>query len=165
MYIFIYILCRWSAYMRCRNVLYIDSRGGSQPGLYKMLFCLWACVHESILFSAHPPLVEAPDLPIIAHTIAQYHVSPPTPRYCNIYHTILAMTISCKGQFSTWPPTRLTETCSLGVTRYCQYQYQSCMLNEQDGGGAGVKHTLRNIDYKTQRGQLKEVVVAENGID
>ena len=23
---------------------------------------------------------------------------PPTPRYCNIYHTILAMAISCKGQ-------------------------------------------------------------------
>jgi len=35
----------------------------SQVGLYKILFCFWACVHESILFFAHPPFVSAPHLP------------------------------------------------------------------------------------------------------
>ena len=32
------------------------------------------------------------------------HYSPPTPLYCNIYHTVLAMAISCKGQVT--PPLR-----------------------------------------------------------
>jgi len=29
-------------------------------GLYKILFCFWACVHESILFFAHPPFIYLP---------------------------------------------------------------------------------------------------------
>jgi len=36
--------------------------------------------------------------PFIAHTIAQHTVSPPTPHFCYIYRTILAMTIFCVGQ-------------------------------------------------------------------
>jgi len=35
----------------------------AQVGLYKILFCFWACVHESILLFAHPPFVSATHLP------------------------------------------------------------------------------------------------------
>jgi len=43
-------------------------------GLYKILFCFWACVHDLILFSAHPLFVQAPNSPVIAHTIVQHNV-------------------------------------------------------------------------------------------
>jgi len=37
------------------------------------------------------------------HNCALY-CFPPTPRYCNVYHTILVMAISCKGQIRTCVP-------------------------------------------------------------
>jgi len=45
---------------RERERMYIKrdrERAGDHIGLYKMLFCLWAFVHESVPFSTHPPFV------------------------------------------------------------------------------------------------------------
>jgi len=67
-------------------------------GVYKILFHFEAWVDESILFYCPPP---SPALPTLLHhfctTIAQ-HPPSPTPMLYAIYHTILVMAISRKGQ-------------------------------------------------------------------
>jgi len=51
-----------------------------QVGLYNILFYIEAYVHESMTFFANTPFVWAPHAsPFIAHTIAQYIVSPRPP--------------------------------------------------------------------------------------
>jgi len=69
-----------------------------QFGLYKTFIYFEAYVHESIrCFATHHLCLGTPT-PLITHTIAQYIVSPRPLLYCNICHTILVMTISCKRQ-------------------------------------------------------------------
>jgi len=132
-YLYIYELIRF----RC---------GETRVGLYTILFCLWVCVHESILFSAHLPFVQAPNPSVIAHTITQCNVSPRPRRYCNIYHTILAVTILCKGQTRTAPRRRrwvsgasayvsIHLSIDLAFRRYCHHQY--CMVYGMGGGVGG----------------------------
>jgi len=67
-------------------------------GLYKILFCFWAFVHESILFFAHPPFVWAPHPTPSSPALLRNIPFRPDLRHCNINHTILAIAISCKGQ-------------------------------------------------------------------
>jgi len=59
---------------------------------------LGLCARINTIRCAPTLCLGTPPHPVIARTIAQYKVSPPTPRYCNIYHTILALAISFKGQ-------------------------------------------------------------------
>jgi len=56
--------------------------------LYKIWFCAWAFVQESILFSAHTPFVKAPPPRPVAHTIAQCNVTPDPPVLLYILYTI-----------------------------------------------------------------------------
>ena len=63
------------------------------------------CTRINTILCTHTPCLGTSPLPVIAHTIGQIYSSPPTPLYCNIYHTILVVTISCKGQtLLTLPP-------------------------------------------------------------
>ena len=67
-------------------------------GLYKILFYFWAFVHESIQFFPHAPFVQAAHPTPSSPTRLRNIMFPPDPSFCNIYNTILAMAISCKGQ-------------------------------------------------------------------
>jgi len=58
--------------------------------LYKMLFCVWAFVQESILFFAHSLCLGTSPSSL---TLLRNMISPPTPRYCNIYHALLVMVV------------------------------------------------------------------------
>jgi len=65
-------------------------------GLYKILFYFEAYVHESMIFFVNTTVVWAPyPPPLIAHTIAQYIVSP-RPPFIAIYtiQFFFLMTIS-----------------------------------------------------------------------
>ena len=63
-------------------------------GLYKILFYFEAYVHESMIFFANTTFIWA-----LHHThYCAIYCCPSTPRYCNIYRTLLSKTISCKGQ-------------------------------------------------------------------
>ena len=63
-------------------------------GLYTIFFL---CFDTRIngIFCAPTLCLGTPPHPAIAHSIAQYNNSHLAPRYCNIYHTILAVAISC----------------------------------------------------------------------
>jgi len=70
-------------------------------GLYnRWILFLGLCARISTIMCA-PTLCFGTSPSVSAHTIAQYNASPRPPRYCNIYHTILVMAISCKGQVRT----------------------------------------------------------------
>ena len=66
--------------------------------LYKPFVYIEAFVHEAILFFASTPLFRHPTPRMHHPHYAQYVAPPPSSLYCNMYHTILAMAISCKGQ-------------------------------------------------------------------
>jgi len=61
---------------------------------YKILFEFEAYMHESIVFFANTTFVWATHVPPSSHTLLRNQLFPLDPRYCNIYHSILLMTIS-----------------------------------------------------------------------
>ena len=66
--------------------------------LYKRLFHLQALLWESIILLLPPPTCNAFPIIILSHDHrAMYALPPSLPLYA-IYHTILVMAISCKGQ-------------------------------------------------------------------
>jgi len=77
--------------------------GDPQLGLYKIFVYFEAAVHDPTILSPPPP----PALPTLVQyyctIIGQYTTPPPTSRLYAIHHTILVITISCKGQ-PTAPP-------------------------------------------------------------
>jgi len=78
-----------------------DERGGGESvsvlAFTRYSFYVEAVVHTSILFFANTSLFEYPTRPLYRpHDCAI--VFPPDPLCCNIYHMILVMAISCKGQ-------------------------------------------------------------------
>jgi len=74
--------------------------GGGRPRLAYTRYCVVSgvlCTNQYHSLRTHP-LFRHPTPPIIAYTIAQSNAFLLTPRYCNVYNTILVMAISCKGQ-------------------------------------------------------------------
>jgi len=74
-----------------------DFLAASQLGLYNILFYFEAHVYESILFSPPPPALPTL-LQYYCPIIEQYTTPPPNSCLYAIHHTLLAITISCKGQ-------------------------------------------------------------------
>jgi len=69
-----------------------------EVGLYKILFCFGPlCTNQYYSLPNHP-LFRQPTLPPSSSTLLRSLRSLPPPHYRNIYYTILAMVISCKGQ-------------------------------------------------------------------
>jgi len=67
--------------------------------LYKILFHFKALLRESIILLLPPPTCNAWPVAILLHALACAIYAPqPTPSLYAIYHTILAITISCEGQ-------------------------------------------------------------------
>jgi len=96
-----------AAAARARRRLAANAAGWPIQDIFLFLG-LWARINT--ILCAPTLCLGTPTHPVIARTIAQYNAPPPpTPRYCNIYHTILAVAISCKGQ----PPLRELKRCPL----------------------------------------------------
>jgi len=66
--------------------------------LYKILFYFKALLWESIILLLPLPPAKPTLLQYYCTTIAQYTTPPVTSRVYAIYHAILGMAISCKGQ-------------------------------------------------------------------
>jgi len=87
---------------------------------------------------------------------------PPVP--CGSKHVIILVRLRrCSYGGETESPSG-TAPYHLAFTRYCYYQY--CMLNDE-AGGQGKTHILRNVDCKIQRGggAMKEMLNAKNIIN
>jgi len=68
-------------------------------GRYKILFHSKVFVHEPIIFFANIPQFGHPTPRLYRPLVyCEKYCIFPTPLYCNIYRTILEMTISCNGQ-------------------------------------------------------------------
>ena len=76
-------------------------------GLYKKLFHLEAFVHESIIRLLPSPTCIAHTIAIPFHDYCAISNTPPDPPLYAIHHTILIMTISCKGQTPPHSPPSL----------------------------------------------------------
>jgi len=72
--------------------------GGIPVSLYKILFHFTALVWESIILVLLPPTCKAYPIAILLHDYCAIYDPSPTPLLYAIHHTILVMTISCKGQ-------------------------------------------------------------------
>jgi len=66
-------------------------------GLYKILFYFEAFVHESIILLLPPPTCIAHMVARLLQDYCAIFEPPPTDRYYAIHHTILCITILCKG--------------------------------------------------------------------
>jgi len=95
-------------------------------GLYKILFYFEAFVHESMICLWPPPTCIARTIAIRLHVYRAIYDAPPTPLLYTIYHTILTMAISCKGQAKE----RLT--CS--ASRAGVVPRAVCTFASKDGG-------------------------------
>jgi len=73
-------------------------RAEMRVSLYKILFHFTALVWESIIRVLTPPTCTAYPIAILLHDYCVIYDPPPTPLLYAIHHTILVMTISCKGQ-------------------------------------------------------------------
>jgi len=73
------------------------SAGAQQLSLYKILFHFKAVLWSPSSFD-HPPTCNAYHIAILLHAHCAIYAPPPTLPLYAIHHTILAMTISCKGQ-------------------------------------------------------------------
>jgi len=69
--------------------------------LYNILFYFKALLWESILLSFPAPTCIAHPGEYYCTTIGQYTTPPPTSCLYAIHHTILVITVSCKGQAAT----------------------------------------------------------------
>ena len=72
-----------------------QSKGTWTLGLYKILVCFWAFMHDSILICTGKPdilckhhLCLGSKKPPSSHTLFHNLVFPLDPPFCNIYHTI-----------------------------------------------------------------------------
>ena len=72
-------------------------------GLYNKLFYFQSCVHESIVVSVFRPACIAHTVAILFHGDWAIYDPHPTPLVYAIHNTILAIPISCKGQFDGRP--------------------------------------------------------------
>jgi len=74
--------------------------------LYKILFYFKASVWESILLLFPHPACKAYPIAILLHGHCAIYAPPQAPLLDTIYHTILVMAISCKGQSASqeWQP-------------------------------------------------------------
>jgi len=70
----------------------------------------------------------------------------------------------CPGMRAQRPGCRGTKGSHVGLYTILEYQYQYSMLNGKTGD-LGGNHILPNIDFKIQRGAIKEVSGAKNSID
>jgi len=68
--------------------------------LYKKFFCFEAVIHESIIFVLPSPTCIAHNSVVLLHDYCAIYDPPRPPLAYTIHHTILAMTISCKGQIA-----------------------------------------------------------------
>ena len=103
MYIYIFIYVYIYIYTRIRitplplayptgfepGVAYFVTIPFLRGGLYKILFCGRAFVHESRPPFAYAPFDWAPHPTPSSFTLLRNRMFPPTPRYCNTRHTIL----------------------------------------------------------------------------
>jgi len=67
------------------------------PGLYKISLHLILCVQESIIPLLHPPICITHTSAILLRDFVQYMTPLPDWNLYAIHHTVLVMTISCKG--------------------------------------------------------------------
>ena len=68
-------------------------------GLYKIFFYLFVFVQKSIILAFTPPIrITHTTAILLRDSCAIYDLPPTLPLYA-IHHTILVMTISCKGYF------------------------------------------------------------------
>jgi len=69
----------------------------SSPGLYKIFFHLFVFVQEPIIPLLPPPISIAHTTAIRLRDFCAIYDLPPTLPVYAIHHTILVMTIACKG--------------------------------------------------------------------
>ena len=108
--------------------------------LYKILFHVAALVWESIILVLLPPTCKAYPIAILLHDFCAIYDPPPTPLLYAIRHTILVMTISCKGQRAKSVPrsyrrTHEEERCWVNRIRRTHMQIKYCI------GGAYIIYT------------------------
>ena len=72
-------------------------------GLYKIFFHWFVCVQESILPLSPPPICITHATAILLRDSCAIYDLPPTLPVYAIHHTILVVTVSCKGQCLTCP--------------------------------------------------------------
>jgi len=88
-------VCGWLASLK-------EEKQVTHIGLYN-IFVTEAVVYESTILSPPPRLPALPTLVQYDCTIiGQYKTPLPTSRLYAVHHTILVITISCKGQVPTW---------------------------------------------------------------
>jgi len=75
----------------------------SSLGLYKIFFYFESFVHESIVLSFSRPACIAHTVAILLHDYSAIYDPPSNSLWYAIHHTILVITISCKGQLPTLP--------------------------------------------------------------
>jgi len=78
-----------------------DSTGTAPSGtsaFTRYSFYFEAFVHTPIIVCVNTPFVWAPHPPPLSPTRLRNILFPPDPVRCNVCHTILVMSISCKGQ-------------------------------------------------------------------
>jgi len=72
-------------------------------GFHKIFFDFESCAHGSIVLSFLPPTCISHTVAILVHDYWAADDPPPDPPCVrHIHHTLLAITISCKGQSVPW---------------------------------------------------------------
>jgi len=73
---------------------------------------LFLCSNETNLVSFLPPICIAHTVAVLLHDFRAVYDPPSTSLVCAIHHTILVITVSCKGQLVKYRDHSTTEWCA-----------------------------------------------------